>query len=254
MVDGISNMIKSETEIDIVFGGLGITNNTLVVIYDDGWGLYSARLFWAMDYYGHENVGILNGGYGGWIEGGYDTDDNIPVITKTGFQAEKDGAKIATSEWIQANLDNPDVKILDVRSEKEFIGESLFSDRGGHIPGAVNLEWKRSLEDGSTVFRSAEELIETFQMHGITADKEIVVHCQTGIRGAHSYFTLRLLGYQNVRLYDGSWAEWGNNPELLKEPEVTDGELLNFIEVWRSDLLSDSELLSYIAAWAGRKP
>jgi thiosulfate/3-mercaptopyruvate sulfurtransferase len=112
------------------------------------------------------------------------------------------------------------MKVLDVRSPLEYRGENVRSGRGGHIPDAVNINWIKNLsDDDDKVLLPSNELRTMYEGAGFMADKEIVTHCQTGIRAAHSYFTLRLLGYTKVRLYYGSWAEWGNDPET---PIVSD--------------------------------
>ena len=138
----------------------------------------------------------------------------VAVAKKGSFVPQVHPERLATKDWVLENLKNTQVKILDVRSPLEYRGENVRSDRGGHIPDAVNINWIKNLtDDDDKVFLPSNELRTLYEEAGIMADKEIVTHCQTGIRAAHSYFTLRLLGYTKVRLYDGSWAEWGNDPE-----------------------------------------
>ena len=103
--------------------------------------------------------------------------------------------------------------MLDVRSPDEYTGDKIRAERGGHIPGAVNIEWKKSMNDDQT-FKSPEVLNKMFAEQGVTKDKEIITYCQFAVRASHTYFTLRMLGYPRVRVYNGSWGEWGNDLNL----------------------------------------
>jgi thiosulfate/3-mercaptopyruvate sulfurtransferase len=191
-----------------------ISNDSTVVIYDGFGGLWASRLFWALEYLGHEDVRLLNGGWNKWMNEGGKVSKKVAVAKKGSFVPQVHPERLATKDWVLENLKNTQVKILDVRSPLEYRGENVRSDRGGHIPDAVNINWIKNLtDDDDKVFLPSNELRTLYEEAGIMADKEIVTHCQTGIRAAHSYFTLRLLGYTKVRLYDGSWAEWGNDPE-----------------------------------------
>jgi len=199
----------------------GISNDSTVVIYDSVGGLWASRLFWALEYLGHEDVRLLNGGWNKWMNEGRDVSKDISLQTKGSFVPLVHSERLATKDWILENLQNIQVKVLDVRSPLEYQGENVRAGRGGHIPGAVNLNWIKNLTgDNDKVFLPSKDLRAMYEEAGIATDKEIVTHCQTGIRAAHSYFTLRLLGYPKVRLYDGSWAEWGNDPET---PIVSEG-------------------------------
>ena len=193
----------------------GIGNETTVVGYDDQGGLYAARLWWVLDYYGHTQAKVLNGGWNKWVK------EKRPVSAEASspqlapFVVKADPSKICLVDELLADLKQPNAVIVDARSPGEYSGFDVRAKRGGHIPGAVSIDWVRNVtSDEVKTFRPAAELLRMYEAAGITKDKEIITHCQTGVRGAHAMFTLRLLGYHQVRNYDASWQEWGNRPDL----------------------------------------
>lgn len=195
---------------------LGISNDSIVVAYDDGASSAAGRFFYALEYYGHQQVKVLNGGYMAWLNAGYDVATEAKEISVGDFTAKENTQLRTTKDEVLENLENDAFVFLDTRSKGEYTGEDVRAERGGHIPNAVNLEWKDALaenQDGVTVFKSYDELKAQLENIGVQQDKTVVPYCQTNVRGAHSYFVLRLLGYDNVRPYEGSWAEWGNDPE-----------------------------------------
>lgn len=191
----------------------GVATSRHVVVYDEKSGMRAARAFWALEYFGHEHTRLLDGGFGAWQASGQavSTDPVAPVGTSwTGTRVDE---RIASYADVLARLDGPDVAILDTRSEGEYLGTTVRAARGGCIPGAVRIEWTDNLRpDGS--FKSAEELRAMYEPAGVTPDKEVFTYCQGGYRAAHGYLALRLLGYQRVRNYVGSWKEWGDRLEL----------------------------------------
>ncbi len=198
-----------------LMGGLGIGDGTRVVAYDDQGGLWATRLWWALDYYGHTNTAVLNGGWKKWTKEGRRTATEVPAARQATFTPKVNEAVICAVDYVKANLKRPDVVIVDARSQAEYAGMDVRAKRGGHIPGAVNIDWQRNVTaDDVKTFKPAAELLKMYQAAGVTRDKKIITYCQTGVRAAHALFTLRLLGYETVRNYDGSWAEWGNSADL----------------------------------------
>jgi len=217
-VDGVPGTLVSTETISVVLDAAGVTDTSTVVIYDEAPGLWAARLLWAMEYHGHGDVHVLNGGWMNWICCGFEVEAHRPHVADGDFEPVVNDSLLATSDWILEHLEDPGVVLLDVRSPEELSGEDKKSERGGRIPGAVHYEWSRSLEpDGSGLLRPEDEILGALAELGVTPDKEVVTYCQIGARAAHSYLILRHLGFDRVRVYDGSWAEWGNDPGLPVE-------------------------------------
>ncbi|HET7342595.1 MAG TPA: rhodanese-like domain-containing protein, partial [Methylomirabilota bacterium] len=128
-------------------------------------------------------------------------------------QPALDSGRVATAAWLRDRLGHDDTAIVDARSAGEYTGRDVHARRGGHIPGAVNVEWSRHLRPDGTL-KPLEELRAMYVAQGVTPDKTVVTYCQTQHRAAHSYFVLRLLGYPRVLGYDRSWSEWGNRSDL----------------------------------------
>jgi thiosulfate/3-mercaptopyruvate sulfurtransferase len=198
-----------------LMGRLGVGNDTAVVGYDDQGGLGPARLWWVLDYYGHRRMKILNGGWNKWTKEKRSVTTEIPTTQPASFEVRSDPGKICLVEELLADLKRPDVIVIDARSPAEYSGFDVRAKRGGHIPGTVNIDWTRNVtNDDLKTFKPAAELRKMYVAAGATPDKEIIVHCHTGVRAAHTLFTLTLLGYQQLQNYDGSWQEWGNRLDL----------------------------------------
>ena len=205
--------LPPDYEIEERLGLLGITRETMVVAYDDQGGLNASRLFFTLEYAGHKKVALLNGGFTKWAAEARALSKAPPQVRKTVYQVYAETQRVAPAGWIATHLGKPNLVLVDARSAAEFRGEDLRARQGGHLPGAVNIEWTRNLADDKT-FKPADELLALYERVGVTKDKTIVSYCQTMHRGAVAYFALRLLGYSDVRGYDRSWSEWGNDLTL----------------------------------------
>ncbi|MGF1671591.1 MAG: sulfurtransferase [Balneolaceae bacterium] len=214
----VSNFLVGPEKFVEMMRSLGLNNEDRIVIYDDGNALAAARLFYALDYYGFSNAFILNGGVKAWLAEGLPVSDSFAETEQGNFQFEIQENRFCDINYIMEAVNDPDKIIFDVRSEGEYTGEVKRAERSGHIPNAVNLEWNNVLQDGDIpYFKPAQEIQELFAFKGITPEKEIIPHCQTNVRGSHAYFTLRLMGYDSVRPYEGSWAEYGNREDTIVE-------------------------------------
>jgi thiosulfate/3-mercaptopyruvate sulfurtransferase len=210
--------IAPAEQLSRAFSAAGMTPESHVVAYDSEGNGRAARLLWTLDAVGHRHASLLNGGFRAWAG------EDHPVETGTTNPAPGDyrvsvyGAVIACKDYILTHLNDPSVVVLDVRSPAEYAGEDVRAARGGHIPGAVNMDWTQAMDRGRNLrLKPAAELRALLESLGVTPDKEVITHCQTHHRSAHTYVVLKSLGYPKLRGYDGSWAEWGNTPGLPVE-------------------------------------
>jgi len=196
--------------------GLGINNDSRLVLYDESDGLGSARLFYALENYGFEGtISLLDGGYAGWVAAGFPSDTLGNAVTLDAnignFMARVQPDRQCDLAYVTGIEPGSNKVIFDVRSADEFTGVDARAEQNGHIPGAINLEWSQVLIEGDVrYFRPYEEIQAMYDSLGITRDKEVIPHCHTNVRGSHAYFTLRLMGYDSVRPFEGSWSEYGN--------------------------------------------
>jgi thiosulfate/3-mercaptopyruvate sulfurtransferase len=211
---------------------IGITNDTTVVFYGDNSNWWACYAFWAFKLFGHQDCRILNGGYKFWKDSGRPMTTEVPSYPRTAYKAQPiDESQIrAFREDVLAH--SQDQKpLMDVRSPKEYTGELLHMEnypqegtlRGGHIPGAHNVPWSRAVQEDGT-FKSADELRALYEQEcGLKPSDDVIAYCRIGERSSLTWFVLKyLLGYDNVRNYDGSWLEWGN---LVRAP-IVKGESL----------------------------
>jgi thiosulfate/3-mercaptopyruvate sulfurtransferase len=217
MVNEFVRDARPAGEVAEIVGAAGIGDDHHVVIYDDNRSVIAARLFWVLDYYGHSRLSILNGGYPKWTAENRAVTRQAPRFEAATFSATPDPTKVADKDYILANMGEDSVALCDARTPGEYTGEDVRrgAGRGGRVPGAVNIDWVNSVTgDETPTFKALADLKQLYEAAGITPDKEVITYCQSAVRGAHSYYVLKLLGYPRVRNYDGSWQDWSNNQSL----------------------------------------
>ena len=202
----------------------GISNETTIVLYGDKNNWYACYSYWLFSMYGHKNMKIMNGGRQKWEAEGRQLTKEVPHFESASYHAQPMDESIrAFRDDVLIGLNDPNRRLIDVRSPQEYTGELLHmvnypqegAQRGGHIPTAKSIPWATAANPDGT-FRSAEELRQIYEGKDITSDKDVISYCRIGERSAHTWFVLTyLLGYPRVRNYDGSWTEWGN---LVKAP------------------------------------
>ncbi|HEY6032089.1 MAG TPA: sulfurtransferase [Gaiellaceae bacterium] len=217
--DPVERDLVEKSEFERLLGGLGIANDTTVVVYGDKNNWFAAYAYWYLKVYGHRDVRILDGGRQKWIDEGRDLTTDVPQPEPASYTAqERDESIRAYRDYVRETIDAGGKNLVDVRSPQEYAGELLAppgyeqdgASRGGHIPTAQSIPWAQAVQDDGT-FKPADALRELYGAKGIVPEKETIAYCRIGERSAHTWFVLReLLGYENVRNYDGSWTEWGN--------------------------------------------
>ena len=217
--DPIERDIVDRETFERVLGERGIGNETTVILYGDKNNWFAAYGYWYLKVYGHGDVRILDGGRQKWIDEGRELTARTPAPQTVGYSASERDESIRAyrgqvHEWLGAD----ERALVDVRSPAEYAGELIAppgyeqegAQRAGHIPTAVSIPWASAVRDDGT-FKSAEELQALYGERSVTPEKEVTAYCRIGERSAHTWFVLReLLGYEDVRNYDGSWTEWGN--------------------------------------------
>ncbi len=209
------NYPDTKEKLEALFAGKGIGNATRVVTYDNGRETPAARLFWTLEYIGHTNAAVLDGGLKAWQAQSGAITAEVPAVEPAQFTSKIDPAKLPTKEQCELAITDKSKVILDARSPEEFRGEDVRAKFGGRIPGSVNVDWRENFAADASL-KDASTLKTMYESKGVTKDKEVISLCQTGQRSSVSYWTLRLLGYPKVGNYAGSWVEWGNDPGTKK--------------------------------------
>jgi len=216
--DQLRRDIIDKGQLEALMRQSGVNNDYTVVLYGDNNNWFAAYAFWLLKMYGHQDVRLMNGGRKKWSDEGRETTTDVPKPQPSNYTAkDQDLSLRAQWQYVNEGLRAGNRALVDVRSPAEFTGEVLAppglletAQRAGHIPGAANVPWAQAMKEDNT-FKSADELKQLYESKGVTRDKDVVAYCRIGERSSHSWFVLKyLLGFPNVRNYDGSWTEWGS--------------------------------------------
>jgi thiosulfate/3-mercaptopyruvate sulfurtransferase len=219
LADQVRRDLVSKSDLEKLLSESGIDNNTTIVLYGDNNNWFAAWAFWQLKIYGHKDVRIINGGRKKWIFEGLAVSKDIPKYEKRNYHAVDPDYSLRAflPDITRISRADNSWSLVDVRSSDEYSGKILSPpglpetcQRGGHVPGAINIPWGKNVHDDGT-FKSFEDLKALYEPLGITSNKNVVAYCRIGERSSLTWFVLRyLLGFANVKNYDGSWTEWGN--------------------------------------------
>ena len=218
LCDTVRRDVIPKAKLEQLLGDAGISNATTIVLYGDNNNWFAAWAFWQLKLFGHQDVRLMNGGRKKWIAEGRDLSKDVPSYSRTSYKAKDPDLSLrAFLPEVTKASESRSAQMVDVRSPQEFSGELLAPpglpetcQRGGHIPGAKNIPWGKACNEDGT-FKSPDELKALYGGAGITGDKPVIAYCRIGERSSHTWFVLKyLLGFSNVKNYDGSWTEWGN--------------------------------------------
>ena len=211
--------IVARDEMETLLGGVGISPETTIILYGDNNNWFAAWAFWQLKYYGHADVRLMNGGRALWLAENRPVTTDVPAYPAAEYRITAENGELrALRDYVLQAVQNGSHALVDVRSPDEFSGAlnappnlpQEGSQRNGHIPGAANIPWGQAVNEDGT-FKSADELTQLYGAKGVDGGRETIAYCRIGERSSHTWFVLsQLLGYENVRNYDGSWTEWGS--------------------------------------------
>jgi thiosulfate/3-mercaptopyruvate sulfurtransferase len=215
VADRPPTFLPTPQEFEALMVKLGISDTTRVVVYDERGGVYAARLWWILNYFGHSNVALMNGGWIKWTAEQRPTATDSLTVSDAHFTARPQPHWLATANDVVSAIDKPGVKIVDARTQAEIDGKDLRGiKRGGFVASSVPVYWEDLLDAQQRTFKPADELKKIYEERGILPSQEVIAYCQVGMRASVDLFALHLIGYDKLRNYYGAWEEWGNRDDL----------------------------------------
>ncbi|MFY9798641.1 MAG: sulfurtransferase, partial [Candidatus Nitrosopolaris sp.] len=211
-IDSSKQGIKQfNKQMRLLLSNIGVAKDKVVVFYDDISGSSSARGVWLLLYFSHKRTALLDGGYQAWKNAGNRSETNTNPFIHSNFRCQPNPKILADIRLVRSAIKKKSVAIVDTRSKSEYEGSVVRASRAGHIPSAINIDWMNNVGDKG-FFKDPERLRRIYS--GISRNAEILTYCQGGYRAANTFIVLKLLGYTNVKLYLGSWGEWGNRLDV----------------------------------------
>jgi thiosulfate/3-mercaptopyruvate sulfurtransferase len=208
-----SGIVQFNRQSKLLLSNIGVSKDKFVVFYDDVSGTSAARGIWLLLYFSHKKVAMLDGGLKKWKAEGYKIETKTNPFVHSNFNGEPNPKVLADFVHINSVIKSKRSFIIDTRSKEEFNGSAVRAARAGHISTAINIDWNENLDHGRDgIFKSHDKLEQMYS--NIPKDDEVITYCQGGYRAANSFVVLKMLGYRNVRMYLGSWSEWGNRLDL----------------------------------------
>ncbi len=208
--------LPTPQEFEALMSRLGISNTTQVVPYDERGGIYATRLWWLLNYYGHTNVAVVDGGWVKWAAEQRPVETAVPAFAAATFKVKPGTVKVATATDVMAAINKPGVKLVDARTQNEIDGKDPRGiKRSGFIESSIPVYWEDTLDPVTKTFKSAADITKLYRDKGILPSDEVTTYCQVGMRASHDLFTLALIGHDisKLRNYYGSWEEWGNRED-----------------------------------------
>jgi thiosulfate/3-mercaptopyruvate sulfurtransferase len=197
----------------LLLSNIGISKDSKVIFYDNVSGVSAARGVWLLLYFSHENVCMLDGGFEKWKREKFPVEVKTNQLRNARFIGKTNSKVIADATEVNKSIRNKNVKIVDARAREEYVGSAVRAARKGHIPSAVNIDWNGNIE--KDIFKSKQKLSKIYSK--IPKNSQVITYCQGGYRAAHAFVALKILGYRKVKMYLGSWGEWGNRLEFPVE-------------------------------------
>lgn len=213
-----SGKMPAKEQLQTLFSEIGLEPDVHVVAYDDEGGGWAGRFIWTLDCIGHQHYSYLNGGIHAWIADQLPLEQAPNSASPSSIQITLNDKVRVDKDFILEHLDTQDICIWDARSKEEFDGIKAFAAKAGHIPGANNYEWTLAMDkDNALRLRNQQDVAQELSSAGIDKERTIVTHCQTHHRSGFTYLLGKILGFKDIRAYDGSWSEWGNDPDTPVE-------------------------------------
>jgi len=207
--------LPTPAEFEAMMARLGISDATRVIVYDERGGIYAARLWWILNYFGHSNVALVDGGWIKWAAEHRAASTDVPAPAPGRFIARPQPHWVATADDVVRSIGKAGTRIVDARTQSEIDGTDLRGiRRGGFIESSAPVYWEDLLDPQTKTFKPADELRKIYESRGVLPSHEVIAYCQVGMRASVDLFALHLVGYTNLRNYYGAWEEWGNRDDL----------------------------------------